>query len=375
MTPNDGPMRFLPIALSLFLLASQPVAALADLSRTVAMIFAGDSGAAGGDVNADGRATAADVCGVLLGMRSPTEPGPFRVGVQQITFAKLSVTTGKPRVLVTDIWYPTDSETGSINQALGGILNAPLSDSAVALPLLMFSHGSCGFPGQSLFLTSLMASYGFIVAAPPHPGNEISDFPDCGTPAEQADSFFNREADVTFVIDSLLQLNADPTSFLYGAIDPARIGMSGHSFGGQTTLRVCADDARVIAGLALAPALKPIQALVPNIRVPMMVQDGSVDSVTPFADNALATYDLLSPSKYLVEIENTGHLAFSDGCFFTLSDCGPGTLSQDEAHLYVLRYAIPFLVHWVAGDTRFDSFLAPSATPPGALLTSDADLG
>jgi len=367
-------MRFLPIALSALLLASQPSLALTDVSATVAMMFAGEPEAVGGDVNADGRTTAADICGVLLGMQSPAEAGPFRVGVQQITFTKLSVTTGKPRALKTDIWYPTDTDKGAISQALGGILNAPLSDSAVALPLLIFSHGSCGFPGQSLFLTSLMASHGFIVAAPPHPGNEIFDYPNCGTPAQQADSFFNREPDITFVIDSLLQLNTDPTSFLYGAIDPTRIGMSGHSFGGQTTLRVCADDARVIAGLALAPALMPLQALVPNIRVPMMVQGGSLDSVTPFADNTQATYDLLSAPKYLLEIENTGHLAFSDGCFFTLSDCGPGTLSQDEAHLYVLRYAVPFLLHWIAGDPRFDAFLDPSATPPGALLTSEAAL-
>jgi predicted dienelactone hydrolase len=342
----------------------------ADVSRTIAMVFAGDPGAAGGDVNADGRANAADVCGVLLGLRSPTQPGPFGVGIRRITFTKQSETTGTGRALRTDIWYPAPPDAGPITAALGGVQNAPLAEGASNLPLLLFSHGSCGFPEQSLFLTPLIASYGFIVAAPPHPGNTLSEFPTCGSPAQLVDSFANREADIRFVIDSLLALNDDPMSFLYGTIDPTRIGMSGHSFGGQTTLRVCADDARVIAGLALAPALAPVEAQVNRIDIPMMVQDGAIDSVTPFAANALATYNRLKPPRYLLEILNAGHYAFSDNCFPS-PDCGPDTLIQDEAHLFVLRYAIPYLLHWLAGDTSFDAFLSPEATPSGVVLSAD----
>jgi len=368
-------LRALLLAFAAVALPGRPARALLDPAPTIAMIFAGELGDVAGDVNADGRATAADVCGVMLGLQNPTEPGPFRVGVMQITFTKQSATNPKQeRVLKTDIWYPTNA-TGNVRANLGGILDAPLAEGLASLPLLLFSHGSCGFPEQSLFLTTMVASYGLIVAAPPHPGNEISDFPNCGDDPHQGDSFFNRVYDITFVIDSLLQLDDDPTSSLYGAIDPARIGMSGHSFGGQTTLRVCADDSRVIAGLALAPALAPIQALVPGIRIPMMVQDGSADSVTPFAANAQAAYDLLGPPRYLVDILDTGHFAFSDGCYPGLPDCAPGTLSQNAAHLYVLRYAIPFLLHWVAGDDRFDDFLSPAATPPGLVLTADTGAG
>ena len=364
-------MRRIPLLLALgaIALAYRPALGRTNPLPTIDMVFDGDAGDVAGDVNADGLATAADVSGVLLGQQSPTEPGPFRVGVTQIAFTKQSVTTGAPRPLETDIWYPTDETAGEVDAALGGVVGAPLAAEAQSLPLVIFSHGSCGFPEQSLFLTPLIASYGFIVAAPPHPGNELYDFPNCGTPAAQVDSFLNREADITFVIDSLLALNGEPGSFLYGAIDPSRIGMSGHSFGGQTTLRVCADDPRVIAGLALAPALSPVQSLVSTISIPMMVQDGSVDTVTPFDANARATYDLLAPPKVLVDILDTGHFAFSDGCFPGLPDCSPGTLSQAQAHLYVLRYAIPFLLHRVAGDDRFDAFLAPAADPPGVVVT------
>lgn len=343
-----------------------------DVARTVGMVFAGAPGAAGGDVNADETATAADVTGTVLGLRSPTQPGPFAVGVQQITFTKQSETNpDQPRPLDTVIWYPAPADAGPVDRRYGAVLNAPLASDGAPFPLLMFSHGSCGTPTQSLFLTPLLASYGMIVAAPPHPGNELQDYPNCGTLQEEVDSFQNRVADIEFVLDSLLQLNSDPTSFFYQSIDPAHIGMSGHSFGGQTTLRVCAADDRMIAGLALAPALSPVQSVVPMISAPMMVQDGSIDTVTPIGTNARAAYNLLHPPRYLVDIADTGHFAFSDGCFPGFTDCGPDALTQDQAHLYVLRYAVPFLLHYLAGDGRFDAFLASGATPPGVKLTVD----
>jgi dienelactone hydrolase len=341
--------------------------AAADISRTLAMLFAGAAGAAGGDVNADGRATAADVGGVVLGLRSPTQPGPYGVGFQRLTFTKPSVT--KPteqRVLETDVWYPAPPGTGPISQQPGGVRNAPLADGVSHLPLLVFSHGSCGFPAQSIYLTPLIASYGFVVAAPPHPGNTTSELFTCMTPAALADSFVNRPADISFVIDELLALNADPTSFFYGTIDPSRIGMSGHSFGGLTTLLVAALDPRVIAGLALAPVSQPIQDEVARIRVPMMIQVGTLDDL--LADGELA-YDLLQPERDLVEIERMPHSPFSDFCL----ECGPETISTEVAHLYVLRYAVPFVLRWVAGDTRFGAFLDPGATPPGVAYTRDSD--
>ena len=64
---------------------------------------------------------------------------------------------------------------GRSTPSTGGVLDAPLDLTARPLPILLFSHGSCGFPLQSKFLTALVASYGFIVAAPPHPGNRITD--------------------------------------------------------------------------------------------------------------------------------------------------------------------------------------------------------
>jgi len=348
-------------------LAHAAVPSVADLARDIGMVFAGAPGAVSGDVNADGRAGAADVVGVLLGMRSPTQAGPYSVGIKRITFTKPSVTMpDRQRALLTEIWYPATAGTGPTDQHPGGKLDAPLADGVRNLPLVMFSHGSCGYQEQSVFFTSYLASQGFVVAAPPHPGNTTTDCLTGGdTPAAEADSLANRPADIMFVIDSLLALNADPTSFFFGAIDPSRIGMSGHSFGGLTTLLVSAMDARVVAGLAMAPVAEGIEAQVASIRIPTMVEVGTLDGLLT---NGELAYSLLHPQRYLLEIDSMTHAAFADVCL----DCSPVSLTLAEAHPLILRYAIPFLVRWVAGDHQFDAFLEPPAAPPGVSYSADA---
>ena len=361
------PMRsFLLVAILALVSPSEAALAAGDVARVIRLSFAGDPGAAGGDVNADGLAGAADVVGAVLGMQSPTEHGPFGVGYRKMTFTKRSETKpDEDRVLLTYIWYPAAPGTGPIDPRLGGKVNVPLADGASNLPLVMFSHGSCGFAGQSTFLTATLASYGIIVVAPPHPGNTTAEIFTCFDPAQEADSFVNRPADIRFVLDQMLLSNADPASFFSGAIDPQRIGMSGHSFGGLTTLRVAASDPRVIAGLALAPSARSIQDEIKRIDIPMMVQDGTLDGLLP---DARLAYSLLPPPRSLLEIARMTHSPFSDFC----TECTPETLTPAEAHLYVLRYAVPFLLHWVAGDDRFDAFLDPAVTPPGATFIADS---
>ena len=52
-------------------------------------------------------------------------------------------------------------------------------------------------------------------------------------------------------------------------------------------------------------------------------------------------------------------------------DCAPpATLTQDEAHAVVRRWALPFLKVYLAGDEGFRSFLLDPA-PPGATYTHE----
>lgn len=346
--------------------AGRAEVSIADVDRVVRGIYEDAVGGSSGDVDADGSTLAADIIGALNGMRNPTWSGPYGAGSVQIEFVKNSETPPNgPRVLRTLIYYPTDQV--SQNPGANVVPNAPFASGLGALPLIMFSHGSCGIPAQSPFLNGLFASYGFIVAAPPHPGNQLSD-PGCGLPAAQVDSFVNRPPDVSFVLDQMLALNDDESSMFFGHVDATRIGMSGHSFGGLTTFRVSALDDRIIAALPLAPAaiaIDPDLTFLAANPIPIMIQGADLDTTTPFPANQQAPFDRLVAPRYLLKIFlNAGHLGFSAACL-------PNLAAGCPEHRIITRFAVPFMLANVAGDHQFDAFLDPSATPPAVEYTAD----
>ncbi len=307
----------------------------------------------------------------LLAAPDFTKRGPYAVGYTSETFTKTSVTTGDPRPLKTLIWYPAEPGTG---RATGDVL----TDADVKRgrwPVVLFSHGLCGIPNQSVFLTTTLASWGFVVAAPPHPGGELTDgFPGCvGT---LQDSFKNRVADIQFVIDQLLAINQQAGSRFAKHLNPKRIGMSGHSFGGQTTMRVAAADKRVRAALALAPALYGPSVVDLNVTIPTMIMTGDMDSLAPFDADAVPYYAECHGPRFLVKVLNTGHYAFSDICAAAVfgggHDCDPGTLTQDQAHALVLQEGVPFLLRYVAGRRSVSGLLKPTKAPAGAPIVEHA---
>jgi predicted dienelactone hydrolase len=287
------------------------------------------------------------------------ENGPFVAGVRTITFTKQSeVDPEQMRALATTIWYPAPPGSTPVNGQYAGVVDAPLDASEGPYPLVMFSHGSCGYPLQSTFLTAFLATHGFIVVAPPHPGNTIGEFPSCGTPQAQVPSAVERPKDISFVIDEMLAADQDSGSPFFGAIDETRIAMTGHSFGGLTTFLVARDDPRVTVAVPMAPATPPNTV----VTVPLLLMLGQVDS-TVNNDTARGAYDGSETPKYRVEIKHAGHFAFSNGCF-PGPDCNPPTtLTQPESQRLVRRWVLPFLKVHLTGDTSLAPLLAAPAPP------------
>jgi predicted dienelactone hydrolase len=291
-----------------------------------------------------------------------TTPGPLEVGVTTIQITTTSVTTGAPRILATQIWYPAKEGTGTPEGAF--LRNADVAKGRH--PLVVFSHGSCGVPNQSVFLMEALASRGMIMAAPPHPGNTLAD--DCDAPGAREDAYANRPADVAAVFDRFLALAKDKTSPFHKRVNPKRLGVSGHSFGGQTTLRVAADDGRIKAALALAPSAAPGL----TIRKPLMVMAGELDSLTPFTEDAEPSYAEGTGPRWLVKILRAGHCAFIPLCAeqFCGAGCEAGTLAPAEANDLVLRYAVPFMLRYLDGDKKAAKALRPDAAPDGLVVES-----
>ena len=146
-------------------------------------------------------------------------------------------------------------------------------------------------------MTALLASQGFVVIAPPHPGNTINEFPNCGTPTAQVNSFLERPQDVIFVLDQMLAENTNPVSPFFGALDADRVGMSGHSFGGLTTYLVEAIEPRVKVAIPMAAAVIGTQSM----AVPSLSMLGVLDTRV---NNTLirSVYASSEAPKLLVEI-------------------------------------------------------------------------
>jgi len=165
-------------------------------------------------------------------MYDPFERGRFPTGLGTI-HARDPL---RDRVFPCEIWYP-EGQPG-------------------LQPLILFSHASGGSRTQSTFLCTHLASHGYMVVALDHsetiaPELARKDGETAGQKAgRQAAWIASRVPDILFLLDATLSGKAA----LEAEIDPARIGIVGHSFGGWTALAATEADPRIGAVVALAPA-------------------------------------------------------------------------------------------------------------------------
>ena len=193
----------------------------------------------------------------------PFARGSFPAGTKSFEWNDAT----RDRSLPVDVWYPaTDAHRGQdlvpeTQDKFQPFALAPaVTQEAVRdaearegrFPLVIFSHGFGGVKTQSTFFCTHLASHGYVVAAMNHVGNTTLDMMRMATAPPSAgfiDTFMSdRPADASFVIDRML---AGDSGLV---IDPSRIGISGHSFGGWTTLNTAGRDPRIRAALPLAPA-------------------------------------------------------------------------------------------------------------------------
>jgi dienelactone hydrolase len=238
---------------------------------------------------------------------------PYAVGLQVVTFVDRSRTItaagapARPRTLVTLIRYPALGPVRS-----GDHLAATPARRAGGFPLIVFGHGFAVTPAPYAALLRAWTRAGYVVAAPLFP-LENANAP--GGPDES--DLVNQPGDVSFLITRLLALSRARRGLLAGMVDPARIGVAGHSDGGETALAVAYDshflDRRVRAAVILSGARIPGAGALTSSgershpAPALLAVQGTADTVNP-PSFTNAFFTIVPRPKYLLSLIGASHL-------------------------------------------------------------------
>lgn len=354
--------------------------------------------------------------------------GPYPVGV---TMVEITDASREDRTLPVEVWYPAihdeESRDARYHLELNGLrvatLESPLEaqrdaipdQSAGMRPFIIFSHGNGGVRIQNIFQTEYLASHGFVVVSPDHTGNTMGDLLFGGDlETGMAQSAFDRPEDVSFIIDQFTENIDEILPILSGMIDGEQIGISGHSFGGYTSVastgaEIDLDEARDYCidnpgelGCMLVDGMNPdkhtasflderISVSVPlapggyivfgetgmsQVAVPTLIQAGDVDRTTPLEEDQQPMYDgITNVPVWLAVIEGAGHYTFSDMCTLVdifgkeafkelgldiLTDgCGSKNIEDDIAHQIINTLGTAFFQIYLQDHNEASDYLVP----------------
>lgn len=272
----------------------------------------------GGETQAEMQGCSAEV--KLLA--TPTDPaarGPWPVGARTVNIGGLTVELwypaapgseqGKPPATY-DLrqWLPA-SEKAKIpddaapTQTCGCHRDLPLDEGHGPYPIVLFVHGTAAFRTQSLPHMEHWASRGFVVIAADHPGLYLGDALD-----------FKLGADLPANIQTLLDALEKPTTelaFLGNHLDRTRIGLAGHSAGGNG-----------IRGFGKTPGVRVLVPLAAggveasDTLESTLIMGGKIDKVVNYSGQQKG-YAEAAPTKRLVGLEQAGHLFPTDLCWMS----------------------------------------------------------
>jgi predicted dienelactone hydrolase len=346
----------------------------------------------------------------------PDQTGSYDVGVETVSW-----TDARGKEMVAEVWYPA---VHSAMDEPGPYPEIPISREAVRYaspdrtgapwPMVAFSHGYQGIRYQSVFLTEHLASHGFVVIAPDHPGNTLIDH-DAGRDAE---TFLERPDDIRAAVDELLRLSDSEIDGprLTGLVDTEdpTYAVIGHSFGAFSAMvigggeidyahiqdhcegdgdgHICgifpdgvpipatpygAADARAVATVPLAPgiwyAFGEGGGGLQGVREPLVVA-GNLDQVLDYETEILPCYTAMAGPKRFATLDKAGHYAFTDICSVfpqLFADCAgvaEGWIDIERAQQITRTLVTAHLGQVMRQDERYDPWLGISYTAGQAEL-------
>jgi dienelactone hydrolase len=257
-----------------------------------------------------------------------SQRGPFRVGALQTEIPSSNDPIEPGRRLPTEIWYPARAEPVTAPDAqhpLGLLHRAStgLSPHASPAPLVAFSHGNSGLRQQSTFLTTHLASWGFVVVAPDHVGNTFAEMLALENEEQRREVHLRarqqRPNDIAAAIRAVLDEGLERDRLPPVIADS--VGVLGHSYGGWTSLKIPALENRTRAICCLAPASEPFvgrkafeahELPIPD-SIETLVLAGRDDVLVDLDTSIRPLFDRLGPAAQLEILDGADHFHFCDG--------------------------------------------------------------
>jgi len=266
----------------------------------------------------------------------------------------------------------------------------PDTDSEEKWPVVLFSHGAGAFRASYIYWTEFLASYGYVVVAPDHPGSarytQVGGkviTPDGGPRSQYASMARERPKDMISVLDCLQALTTRSKSdgvppvidSLLGTTNLDNVAITGMSFGGYTAAEVLElQDPRIQAAVLQCPAIYDADRTKRrNKSTPLMVMLGTEDTVIANRGNDAARKYVDSHTAgdaLLVEIVRGGHVSFTS-CEIYNAEYGNGIGSQCasltkpgetyepldivQQHGMINTYGLAFLNTYLRPDVRNDA--------------------
>ncbi len=259
------------------------------------------------------------VSGPVFDQPTYAERGPFDVGVTTLHLDDRDVEVwypanpGSVRGASPDEYFIRDFTSATVQSIIPPEINPPFATDAYRdvraarrrpFPVVLFSHGALSFRMQSTFLTTHLASWGFVVASPDFLERGLQSF--LGTPPPVPKSSVEVLDETVALLQTENQRRHGP---LWNRLDTDTILPIGHSGGGSASSQfVIEHGAEAWASLA-SGASGPST---PGSSGLWMA--GANDQIATLP-GVQAAFDAAPGPKRLVVIDGAGHNnAFSDIC-------------------------------------------------------------
>ena len=219
--------------------------------------------------------------------------------------------------------------------------------------------------------------------APDHYGNAVFTNTAAGAvvvynPLTIVTSYFDRPKDIRFLIDQLEEFNNDAQSDYYERLDLRNLFLTGHSYGGLTSL---------LGGVKLEK-IKGIAPLNPlwignwpsNFSKPLFMLQGGQDNVVgDFVEGCETVFNnSASSNKMYIYMPNGGHYSATDACLLlppsmvspSIGCNNPSFISNDLANEIVNAYMTAFIRSTMNGDSAYDAYLGQNHYPSDIQFSS-----